>query len=70
MTILEGYIAKWKKYPENEIKIRVARPSVLGPSKELLRDYKDGKIDWVGYEERFRGEMKLNREAINKLKEL
>lgn len=34
----EGYIARWNKYPNDEVKIRVARPSVLGPSKELLSE--------------------------------
>jgi hypothetical protein len=33
----------------DEVKIRVARPSVLCPSKELLQDFKSGKIDWAGY---------------------
>jgi len=36
----EGYIAKWRKYPKDEVKIRVARPSVLAPSKKLLGDFK------------------------------
>jgi len=40
----EGYIGRWKKYPKNEVKVRVARPSVLAPSKELLKDFKEGKV--------------------------
>jgi len=40
----EGYIAKWKKYPKDEVKIRFARPSVLAPSNELLKDFKEGRI--------------------------
>lgn len=32
----EGYIAKWKTYPQEELRVRVARPSSLAPSKALL----------------------------------
>lgn len=35
----EGYIAKWKTYPEDEIKIRVVRPHALAPSRNLLRSF-------------------------------
>jgi len=65
----EGYIGKWKKYPKDEVKIRVARPSVLAPSKELLKDWKEGEIDWAGYERRFRVEILNNPKAVAKLKE-
>jgi len=41
----EGYIGRWKKYPKHEVKIRVARPSVLVPSNELLKDFKEGRIE-------------------------
>jgi hypothetical protein len=44
----EGYIGKWKKYPKDEVKVRVARPSVLAPSKELLKDWKEGKSARAG----------------------
>ena len=30
---------------------------VLGPSRELLRAFKDGEIDWAGYEPRYLEEM-------------
>lgn len=53
----EGYIAKWKKYPTDEIKIRVARPSHLGPSEDLLKAIKNDVISWVEYEIDFRREM-------------
>ena len=66
----EGYIAKWKKYPKDEVKIRVARPSVLAPSKELLKDWKEGEIDWAEYERRFRAEVSNNPRAVAKLKEI
>lgn len=66
----EGYIAKWKKYPEDEIKIRVARPSILGPSKELLAGAMSGRVDWPEYERRFRAEILGNEKAMAKLKEI
>ena len=66
----EGYIARWKKYPKDEVKVRVARPSVLAPSKELLKDWKEGKIDWAEYERRFRKEILGNPKALAKLKEI
>lgn len=43
----EGYIAKWRSYPKDEVKIRVARPHVLSPSKSLLRDFMTIKKDWL-----------------------
>ena len=66
----EGYIAKWREYPKDEIKIRVARPSVLAPSKQLLEDWKEGKISWEEYEERFRKEILSNPKALKKLREI
>ena len=66
----EGYIGKWKKYPKDEVKIRVARPSVLGPSLKLLKDQKEGKIDWNEYTRRFRKEILSNPKALAKLKEV
>lgn len=70
MVVLEGYIANWRKYPKNEIKIRVARPSVLAPSKNLLDLWKHEKISWEEYEERFRKEILSNPKAVEKLKEI
>lgn len=37
--LLEGYIAIWKTYPKNEIKISVKRPSILAPSKKLMTEF-------------------------------
>jgi len=37
--IFEGYIANWRNYPKDEVKVRVARPSVLVPSQELLSQF-------------------------------
>jgi uncharacterized protein YeaO (DUF488 family) len=58
----ETYIAKMKemaaKNPE-AVFIVVTRSAghVLSPSWKLLRDYKDGKIDWNRYTLRVRAEM-------------
>lgn len=64
----EGYIANWNNYPKDEIKVRVARPSILSPSRELLKDYKDNGISWEEYERRFRKEMSNNPKAMEKLR--
>jgi len=66
----EGYIGKWKDYPNDEVKVRVARPSVLGPSLKLLKDWKEGKIDWEEYTRRFREEILGNPKAVAKLIEI
>jgi uncharacterized protein YeaO (DUF488 family) len=66
----EGYIAKWKKYPTDEVKIRVARPSVLSPSKVLLLAYKQYGLTWKAYEEVFRREMSENPKALAKIDEI
>mgnify|MGYP000194451719 CR=1 FL=1 len=31
---------------------------VLGPSRELLRAFKDGEVDWAGYEPRYLEQMR------------
>ena len=33
--IIESYISMWNKIPNDAMKVRVARPSVLSASKEL-----------------------------------
>jgi uncharacterized protein YeaO (DUF488 family) len=45
---------------------------VLGPSRELLRAFKDGEIDWSGYEPRYLEEMRGEdqRAAIRELAKL
>lgn len=62
----EGYIANWKKYPKNEIKIRVARPHLLSPSEGLLWLYKEGLFDWERYEDEFIKQM-ANPECLVEL---
>lgn len=66
----ESYIANWRNLPEDWIKIRVVRPSILAPSLGLLKDYKEARIDWEGYCERFRNEIFSNDEALKRLKEI
>jgi len=41
----------------------------LAPSEELLKDWKEGRIDWVEYERRFRKEME-NPESRKRIQEL
>lgn len=45
--VREGYIAKWKTYPTDEVKFRVARPSAVGPSVGLLTDFKNEETHWI-----------------------
>ena len=71
--IKESYISMWNKLPTDAIKVRVARPSVLSASKELITDYKGGRINWQVFEVRFRKEILSNPKAVtelNRLKEL
>lgn len=66
----ESYIANWKNLPVNAVKIRVARPSILSPSKELFSDYKQGKMEWEDYEKRFRNEILNSKEAMDALRDI
>lgn len=50
MNLKEGYIANWKNYPTDEVKVRVARPGPLGTPKELGKRWTDGKIEWHDFE--------------------
>jgi len=71
MTILEGYFAKINDYPEDELKLCVARSypffvkkgrmihyPTLAPSEELLKEYKAGEVTWEQYVETFKDEMR------------
>jgi len=68
MTLLEGYIAQWKNYPKDEIKVRVARPSILAPSKELFNDMKEGLISLDSFREKFTKQIRENPEAMKALR--
>jgi len=59
----ESYLANSRNLPKDAIKIAVTRRAghILSPSWELLKDYKDGKISWEQYVERFKGEMNNDR---------
>jgi len=63
----ESYLANMKNLPEEAVKIRVSRPSVLGPSKGLLLDYKQGKVIWQEFERRFRKEILNKPSAMTRL---
>lgn len=60
----------WNTLPQDAIKVRVARPSVLSASKELLYDYKKGRTPWQEFEARFRKEIRSNPRAMTELKRL
>ncbi|HVQ00493.1 MAG TPA: DUF488 domain-containing protein [Candidatus Thermoplasmatota archaeon] len=66
----ESYISKWKDLPAGVVKVRVARPSVLAPSEDLFHDYKEGRIDWRVFEQRFRKEMRDSSKAVAELQRL
>jgi len=68
----EGYLAKKKTYPKDEIQIIVTATakSVLAPSWDLLNDYKAGKVDCDGYIRRFTVEMMTNPEAIKEMRRI
>ena len=55
----ESYLAVMKNLPKDSVKIVVTRTAghALSPSKELLWDYKKGRINWNQYVERFKQEM-------------
>lgn len=55
----ESYLTNIRNLPKDAIKIVVTRSEghPLSPSKELLWDYKKGRINWDQYVERFTQEM-------------
>ena len=42
----------------------------VAPSRELLRDWRDAKISWSGYEERYLEEMRQQEEELARLAEM
>ena len=64
----ETYLANLKNVPAEAVKIRVARPAILSPSKELLNDWKGGKITWNEYETRYKAEILSSQEAVETIK--
>jgi len=66
-VIYTTYIANLRNIPPNFGRIRVARPSILGPSDKLLTEYKAGIIDWDMYELQYRFELLANPEVAREL---
>jgi len=64
----ETYLANLKNVPAGAVKVRVARPAILSHSKELLKDWKEGKITWNEYKTRYKAEILSNEKAIEKIK--
>lgn len=65
--IYETYLANIKNVPKNALRVRVCRPSHLGPSVELLHDWKEGKITWEEYKQRYIEQLMGDNIAINDL---
>ncbi len=74
MTILEGYFAKIKDYPETDELFCVSQvyprfvkrdkmyhAYVLAPMSWLLKRYKDGEMTWERYAECYLDHLKHNR---------
>lgn len=70
--ILEGYLAKLKTYPEDEIKIVVTATakSVLAPSWEILNAYKEKRITWREYAECYINEICNSGVAIAEVRRI
>ncbi len=84
--ITQTYVANLKNIPTDYIRVRVARPSVLSPSAELLHEYKRSEAEhkrqltalearWAAvkqtnFVERFTQEITSNGKAMARLREL
>lgn len=68
--LMETYLANLRNLPDKAVKIRVARPSRLAPSKDLLRDWDARRISWSEYESRFKSEMLAKPAAISQMREI
>ena len=62
--IYSTYLSNIPNVPSSATLIRVALPSILGPSRELLHDWKDQLITWDEYETQFRDKINQDTEAI------
>lgn len=60
----ETYLANLATIPIEAERVRVARPSILAPSKSLLADWKAKKISWAEYERRYKRQILSNPEAV------
>ncbi len=84
--ITQTYVANLKNIPTNYIRVRVARPSVLSPSADLLHEYKNSEAEYkrqltpiearwaavkhTNFVERFTQEITSNDKAMARLREL
>ncbi|GAJ10610.1 unnamed protein product [marine sediment metagenome] len=66
----ETYLANLRNLPPGALTVRVARPSRLAPSLDLLRDWKAGTLTWAEYESRFKAEIMGRPDAVEKMKEI
>jgi len=66
----ETYLANLKNVPAGAVKVWVARPAILSPSKELLKDWKGGKITWSEYETRYKAQILADPKAVSTLKRI
>ena len=66
----ETYLANLATIPIEAERIKVARPSILAPSKQLLRDWKAGNIIWAEYEARFKRQILSNPEAVKYMRSI
>ena len=60
----ETYLANLATIPIEAERVRVARPSILAPSKTLLADWKAKKIAWPEYERRYKRQILSDTEAL------
>jgi len=60
----ETYLANLATIPIEAERVRVARPSILAPSKSLLADWKAWKITWSEYEIRYKRQILSDPEAL------
>lgn len=68
--IKETYLANLKNIPKDAIRIRVARPSILAPSKLLLNDWKAGRITWEEYYRRYVNQIRNDHDALQMLEHI
>ena len=61
--IYSTYLSAIHQIPNTYILIRVARPSILGPSAELLVKWKHGEISWPEYDRQFRLKLLNDKDA-------
>lgn len=68
--IKETYLSNLKNIPRDAITVKVSRPSILAPSKELLNDWKAGRISWDRYRQRYINQIENNHDALQMLEHI